>query len=500
MDEYYFPSSSPALPDDFKEPEPIVPFPTQRDRDWHRVHKDAITFPRARSKKGTTGPRSLVAMCLRGLADNIRAVSSEMIDALPSDLKWRLWKELLPRNMSLHAWAKLSKSLREETRRRYRERKALGLETTLPMAIYRYNQDILNPPCELDTYTAPLSQLDHGCLTYLCIANIKHFETHELLALARLPRLAVLEVNALDSSAEVLSDRLVRGWGEVDGGFSSLRVLKITSNAHTVSQASLQYVLQFRMLEIFDVTAFRWSRWCRAEAIAAEQGWKTSVPRKGDSAFTSYAKAYLDGFLMVETTSVGALQPVFENDRWKVGFVEDTRRRAADEQHVSPRPSNIAIDGEISRNRTRLEEDWRALLEGEHSYSSFAEVRLQAELSDNDVFWFLALLDQKECTADGIAECADGITLPNQRVVSLRLRNPSNRSAAEQDWRVQGLGRIIFSRTSEPQETEVSEAEGKTATSVPARQPQRLEERRTTGLQARKRQKLGDVFSSMGVL
>ena len=73
--------------------------PYQQGRHWDRVREGAISFPTARGKRGTKGPRPLVSMCLRVLADNICAASKDMIAELPGRLQSALWKELLPRQV-----------------------------------------------------------------------------------------------------------------------------------------------------------------------------------------------------------------------------------------------------------------------------------------------------------------------------------------------------------------------------------------------------------------
>jgi hypothetical protein len=75
--------------------------PYQPGRDWFKVREGAISFPPARSKKGTKGPRSLMDMCLRVLADNIASLSGHSITQLelPDQLCWALWKELAPRHV-----------------------------------------------------------------------------------------------------------------------------------------------------------------------------------------------------------------------------------------------------------------------------------------------------------------------------------------------------------------------------------------------------------------
>ncbi|KAJ4292933.1 hypothetical protein N0V88_005596 [Collariella sp. IMI 366227] len=353
--------------------------------------------------------------------------------------------------MSLHAWVILSASLRRETRQGYGERKEQQLESKLLMAIHRYREELRNPPCELSIYTTPLGQLDEGCLTYLFINNVSHFRAHELLTLARLPRLAVLELNERNLETDVVTDRLIRGWGEVD-----------------------------EALEIFDVAQLSGRR--EAAAIAEVYGWKATKPK--GSIFRVYAEAYLDGF-PVQTKNADKLWSLYNNNQTQVYLGEDPRRRAA-------------ADEEAGSDGSHLEDGWRQLLKGEHLLSAAQDPQLQEErsryglLSDNDVFWFLGLLDQKEraCATDGIGERMEGITLPKHRIVNLRLHGASTSTSTAE--RQLDSVRLIFSRTSKPKEA-------KTAPPAPAPRRQGLEDRKQTGLQARKRQKLGDIFSSMGM-
>jgi hypothetical protein len=75
--------------------------PYHPGRNWFKVREGAISFPPARSKKGTKGPRSMADMCLRVLADNIASLSGHSITQLelPDHLCWALWKELAPRHV-----------------------------------------------------------------------------------------------------------------------------------------------------------------------------------------------------------------------------------------------------------------------------------------------------------------------------------------------------------------------------------------------------------------
>lgn len=140
------------------------------------------------------------------------------------------------------------------------------------------------------------------------------------------------------------------------------------------------------------------------------------------------------------------------------------------------------------------------------------------ELSDDQAFWFLALLDQweyhrqaQESTTGPTtrAEVA-GIALPRSQFVSLRLCCPP--SLARRRREVLNSPRLIFTRSRPAEEEAPPVGEGPQAAAVPpprkhVRLPSdpalswapRADDRRTTNLKPRKKQKLADVFSGFGM-
>ncbi|KAL2016888.1 hypothetical protein VTK56DRAFT_2888 [Thermocarpiscus australiensis] len=310
---------------------------------------------------------------------------------------------------------------------------------------------------------------------------------------------------------------------------------------YAVSENSLQYVLQFPKLEIFDVTFLGW----RTESIAAEYGWKVTYPTKR-SVFVSYAEAYLDGRAEVQMPGVEVLRPLFEDDRQQVSLV--------------PQPRDLLFEKDKDPDRTTyLDERWRALLQGTHPCfpatdgqdrrdsvafppsdresrdeddeesqgESESEVSREedepedvhvnfgaifgggdgsasaeeedgaSEHSDdyspdisfpaNDMFWFMALLSQKEYNLKrtAVRPQVAGITLPSGRFMSLRLRGQSRQLST--------CGRIILSRKSKAN----MKNDQRTAQRPKERRGPR--ERSETNLKPRKRQKVGDLLSSFGV-
>lgn len=339
------------------------------------------------------------------------------------------------------------------------------------MGLYRYRQEILNPPCALAVYTTPLKSLDTDCLAHLSIDSVTHFEANELLSLAELPALAVLELNGV----EAVSDRLIRGWSEVGPTpFAGLRILKIGSREHGVSEAAVRYVQRFLRLEIFDVVARPVERWRNAEGVAGRYGWKVTSVR--GSCFESYADAYLDGRVEV-AAGVGGLRSLFEDDRFPV--------------QVSLGSSD-ALGAE--EGSCHLNEGWRALLRGDRpsaAADSQGQENPRRGMSDNDAFWFMALLAQKEHNGEiaRIQGQVAVITLQRERFVSLGLRRvsiPLQPQALDSE-------RLIFSRAHKPTTSHSSGSRSG------IRQTGRQKERNLTDLKPRKRQKLGDMLSSFGM-
>ncbi|KAH6847385.1 hypothetical protein B0I37DRAFT_445645 [Chaetomium sp. MPI-CAGE-AT-0009] len=507
--------------------------PYQHGSDWARVREDTIAFPPARSKRGSKGPRSLVATCLRVLADNIGAATGSAISHLPDHLQRALWEELYPRNMSLHAWQAISAALLSNPSgpvpfNRDFSGKHEENRVTVPMAVLRYCQEILNPPCPLSIYTAPFMDWKEG-LVYLCIDNVARFQTHELIALATLRQLAVLELIERGVDESPIDDRLIRGWSEVAGArFPTLRVLRIASRMHMVRERGMQYLLSLPSLEIIDMTES-----LDVMGIVKRCGWKRTVPPRGGSLFVSYAEAYLDGQMAVHPAGVEGLRTVFEDDKQQVVWVDNPRllptyregekrqETKAGERNAEGRAGHVEPEPEQPDLRNYLDDGWRAVLQGTHHLSKTAAGQAIAgvdrkEMSDDQVFWFLAFLNQHQ--DDEMKQTVDqkqaaGVTLPGGQFVSLRLRDPH--SSTYHDSTMYGYqrgldhDRLIFSRRREAAVTRSGPSTARHLQKGETEQPPdpppswapRSDDRREKNLKPRKRQKrsAGDLLSSLGV-
>lgn len=228
------------------------------DHDWSRRRP----YPQFRPR-GPRGPRSLTDMAVNVIADNIGDVSEELLGAMPVQLVWRIWRFLEARGVSLHAWKLFSALLLRED-----DEKSLGL--------YRFRQHICHPNVsDLKWYTKPLTSLTTEFITHLVLSGGSEFTVHDMLSLADLKNLGVLEIiQPADETGGYfpdVSDNLIRGWTETQDPFPMLRILRIWGDRST-SKNCLRWVAKFPSLALFDVTGSK-KGWGNPMEEAAEAGW-----------------------------------------------------------------------------------------------------------------------------------------------------------------------------------------------------------------------------------
>lgn len=169
--------------------------------------------------------------------------------------------------MCLHAWKLFSKSLLTDE-----DEKTLGL--------YRCRQHICKPSLALHFYTQPLTSPSVDFIAHLVISGGCEFTTNEMLCLAEMRNLGVLEfLQPADDMGSVfpeVTDRLVRGWTEMKDPFPLLRVLRIWGDQSTTQQ-SFQWVSKFPALALYDVMGSR-EDWKRPHESALEHGWELAEP------------------------------------------------------------------------------------------------------------------------------------------------------------------------------------------------------------------------------
>lgn len=191
----------------------------------------------------------------------------------PARFPWPADQASLPhRGVCLHAWKLFSKQLLRED-----DDKTLGL--------YRFRQHISSPTDELKSYTQPLTSLSTDFIAHLVISGGCGFDTNELLCLANVKNLGVLEliqpVDAAHDVSPLVSDRLVRGWTEMEDPFPLLRILRIWGQS-SITQESLRWVSKFPRLALYNALGSK-RDWSSPARHLVAGGWEMSFAAPSDS-------------------------------------------------------------------------------------------------------------------------------------------------------------------------------------------------------------------------
>ncbi|KAK0713009.1 hypothetical protein B0T26DRAFT_803928 [Lasiosphaeria miniovina] len=431
--------------------------------------------------KGRRGPRPLLEMALDVLIDNMAAASADALAALPPKLLWRVWYEYRKSRVTFDSWKKFSKLVLADSKN--------DIETegtvTIPLSLYHIRYYIKTPRSDLSVYTAPLLSPSVDFLVYLNIADVDYIQANELLPLAALPNLAVLEIFDIGSdnatSDPRVTDSLVRGWSDMPNAFPSLCILKV-HDAPALSFHSLQYVSKFPALAFYDVQNWRSSRSEVDRDLARAQG---QIP----DGYGGNAPEPRPWGPQLQTS----LHVLLNDNRVKVDLASRTSSA------ISPQKHHIGLLKESNALATVLRDG--GLYAKELCYSSAAMVdQKDKSHAETWAFWALSIIDKSwpsPNTADAqpledqhIKASARGVRLPSRPVASLFLGEP--KLSPPED----GYGGLFY-RQLRP---EISSASvGATREEQQPPQPKRDNDRRGTGLKSRKRQKIADVFAGFGI-
>ncbi|OAA73644.1 hypothetical protein ISF_00545 [Cordyceps fumosorosea ARSEF 2679] len=247
---------------------------TRGSLDWSRVAP--LKYQEPPGKRA----RPLVDMAIRVVARNIGHASREMLEQpIPPRLLWRLWRFLEARGGAcLHAWRIFSDILMSDDDD--------GSEDPV-LGLHRFRQHVCRPEEELALYTGPLDSPSVEFVAHLVISGDCLFTGNELLALAGMRNLGVLELirpaDDLPAAFPHVSDRLIRGWSEAADPFPLLRVLRIWGD-RSVTQGSLRWAARFPSLVLYDVVAGK-DDWAAARTEAEATGWTLArqAPRAEDA-------------------------------------------------------------------------------------------------------------------------------------------------------------------------------------------------------------------------
>ncbi|RBA15082.1 hypothetical protein FPRO05_12922 [Fusarium proliferatum] len=248
------PESGPAFTEYLMTREALT---AESNADWSRRRPYPSFKPR-----GTKGPRSLVDIAISVVGDNFGKIRSiAHLESLPKAILWRVWRYLEARSV---------------------RQPADGAEN-----IWRSATDA---DTEVEECLFMLGAPPSDFITHIVIAGGCTFNTHDLLGLADMPNLGVLEIIQPTERTAFpnISDRLVRGWSEKPGPFPLLRVLRIWGD-ETTSKASLQWVSKFPSLALYDVIGAR-DVWDASQLAAQEHGWEQAdaPPHRLDDSLLRY--------------------------------------------------------------------------------------------------------------------------------------------------------------------------------------------------------------------
>ncbi|CZR57544.1 uncharacterized protein PAC_07433 [Phialocephala subalpina] len=256
--------------------ETTVAMPAQSDINWpYRTGLAASPISAGRRK----GARSLVAIALETIMQNVTNLTFDVLEPLPRRLLQQVWEQvrqrsvIVPRPLSssyslvarqvigFHTWRVFSTLLRED-------------DNTLRMR--RYREQLRTPNSPLQYYAKPLASTSFDFLTYLSITIA--FTVPDLVKLSEMKNLVALEmVNEDGQYQQGVSDRVVRAWTIAATSGDSFRVLRILKlwNFEEITNVSLGYLNLFPALAIYDVTGCSIDLQDSAQALP--HGWKATV-------------------------------------------------------------------------------------------------------------------------------------------------------------------------------------------------------------------------------
>ncbi|KAG8426507.1 hypothetical protein J3459_008074 [Metarhizium acridum] len=122
------------------------------------------------------------------------------------------------------------------------------------LGVYRFRQHICHPAEELKIYTQPLISSSTDFIAHLVISGGCQFTTRELLCLASMKSLGVLELiqpaDEVRASFPEVSDRLIRGWAEVENPFPTPASIAPLGGTKMLRRSPLRWVYEISIIGI----------------------------------------------------------------------------------------------------------------------------------------------------------------------------------------------------------------------------------------------------------
>ncbi|KAI1498440.1 hypothetical protein F5X99DRAFT_393548 [Biscogniauxia marginata] len=246
-----------------------------REGEWHRRHSNlpAQNNPGKRVK----GPRALVEMTIKVVAENFSFLEAEHLNHLPARLVYRIWEYMgkTQESLSFQSWKLCTKYILSDD----------PTTQTLPLKLFKYAIAIDQPFEPLVQYMSPLMSPSFDFIVHLTLTDCASFSTHEILSLPQLNNLGVLEIiQPVDEEHAVMfpriTDSVIREWASQPNPFPVLRVMKIWGDDFTTVK-SLRYLSKFPALILYDVAGRR-DDW---KDLDQTSGWDIQRPTWSSSLF-----------------------------------------------------------------------------------------------------------------------------------------------------------------------------------------------------------------------
>lgn len=340
-----------------------------------------------------------------------------------------------------------------------------------PLGLLLHTRQLLEPVSDLHVYLQPLISSSVDFITYVSIVGSLPFGVTEMLSLARLENLSILEVvepSNLEASFPRVTDRILRGWSEQANAFPALHILRLWGRSLT--ERAVQYAARFPSLTLFDAVGADID-WEKAEGYAANNGWIME-----DSSLDS-TSIILRASGILLSRSESASKPTYSEEklvRAYLGQLCGNRDRPVSLAQPSEIPSTLPL------------EDWKDALR---------ELVLTTQPPwETELYSIYGLISHLRNGGKTIAREQDpdirrvleNMVLPSKPMACLRLGarlDSPQRQLAHQGARP--VSRGIFVRTNHPVASHhVPKAERRRAPAT------------RQALSSRKRQKITDVFST----
>lgn len=179
---------------------------------------------------------------------------------------------------------------------------------------------------KLRLFITPMTSLDVAFVAHLSISNSTLLSTGELMPLADMKNLGVLQlIQNMDGPGFQINDRLVRGLCEYPGSFPMLRILRLISLKPDLTSVSLEALSQLPALAWLEVFVNKYE-WKRDKDLETKYEWSFKnmyeLEAKQDHIPPGYLKLFGKDIMSKDTLSRRDSALAERQDLWRLRRVE----------------------------------------------------------------------------------------------------------------------------------------------------------------------------------